>query len=79
MSIIGSSDSVKVENWYSAARYRTEEFHTADGQMLLESQVQNLVDAMASFALPAAGQTALPADYRTALAPTLAANWQPAG
>jgi len=43
---------------------------------LLDSQVQNLVSAMAGFAPPAAGQTTLPANYASSLAPTLAANWQ---
>ncbi|MBA3588948.1 MAG: hypothetical protein H0W38_05005 [Methylibium sp.] len=79
MSIIGGGDSMRIENWYSDALYRSEQFHTSDGRMLLDSQVQNLVDAMASFAPPAPGQTTLPSDYRTALAPTIAANWQPQG
>jgi hypothetical protein len=38
--------------------------------------VQNLVNAMAAFAPPAAGQSTLPAAYATALTPVLAANWQ---
>lgn len=48
----------------------------ANGQQLLETQVQNLVQAMAVFAPPAAGQTTLPESYSTALAPVIAANWQ---
>jgi hypothetical protein len=43
---------------------------------LIDSNVENLVNAMASFAPPAAGQTTLPTDYQTSLAPVLAANWQ---
>jgi hypothetical protein len=31
---------------------------------------------MAAFAPPAAGQTTLPDDYRTALQPVIAANWK---
>ena len=46
------------------------------GIMMLDSQVQNLVNAMAAFAPPAAGQSTLPAAYATALTPVLAANWQ---
>jgi hypothetical protein len=30
---------------------------------------------MAAFAPPAAGQTSLPSDYQSALAPVIAANW----
>jgi hypothetical protein len=44
--------------------------------MLLGSQVENLVQAMAAFAPPAVGQTTLPQNYRDQLAPVIAANWQ---
>lgn len=79
VSIIGTGDSMQVANWYSASGYRTEEFHTSDGKVLLESHVQNFVDAMAAFAPPAMGQTTLPSNHQSALASTIAANWQPAG
>ena len=49
---------------------------TADGKMLLDSQVDALVSAMASFAPPPAGQITLPADYQAALNPVIAANWK---
>jgi hypothetical protein len=57
-------------------QYHVEQFKTSDGKTLLDSQVQNLVSAMAGFAPPAAGQTTLSASYATALAPVIAANWQ---
>ena len=62
-------------DWYLGSRYQVEQFKTSDGKNLLDSQVQNLVQAMASFAPPAAGQTTLPDNYRTSLQPTIAANW----
>ena len=43
---------------------------------LLESQVDVLVQAMAAFAPPGAGQTTLPSNYQQALAAVLAVNWQ---
>jgi len=43
--------------------------------VLLNTQVEALVQAMASFAPPAMGQTSLTATQQTLLAPTLAANW----
>ena len=76
VSIIGASDKFNISNWYSGAANHVEQFKTSDGKPLLDSQVQNLVSAMAAFAPPAAGQTTLPANYATALAPVLAANWQ---
>jgi Ca2+-binding RTX toxin-like protein len=76
-SIVGTDDKFIISNWYLGAQYRVEEFKTTDGsKTLLASQVQNLVNAMASFSPPAAGQTTLPSNYSTALAPVIAANWQ---
>ncbi|OZA23872.1 MAG: hypothetical protein B7X93_11800, partial [Hydrogenophilales bacterium 17-61-9] len=76
-SIIGTDDRLLIQDWYLGNAYRVEEFKTTDGNMtLLSSQVENLVSAMASFAPPAAGETALPANYQDALAGVIAANWQ---
>ena len=76
VSVIGSTDKMTVSNWYLGDAYHVEQFKTSDGKTLLDSQVQNLVNAMAAFAPPAAGQSTLPAAYATALTPVLAANWQ---
>jgi Ca2+-binding RTX toxin-like protein len=74
-SIIGTTDKLTLENWYLGAGYHVEQFQTADGRLLLDSRVENLVQAMAAFAPPAAGQTSLPPTYQDALAPVIAANW----
>lgn len=76
VSVIGTSDSFTVKDWYLGSHYHVEQFKTADGKTLLDGQVQNLVQAMASFAPPAAGQTTLPESYATALNGVIAANWQ---
>jgi hypothetical protein len=77
MSVIGSSDKTTVKDWYLGTANHVEQFKTSDGaKTLLDSNVQNLVNAMASFAPPAAGQSTLPQNYQTALAPVIAANWQ---
>ncbi|HGY1015931.1 TPA: calcium-binding protein [Aeromonas salmonicida subsp. smithia] len=75
VSIVGTSDKIVVDNWYSGSQYQIEVFQAADNQMLLNSQVENLVQAMAAFTPPAAGQTSLQQDYHDALTPVLAANW----
>ncbi|MBB3178464.1 calcium-binding protein [Variovorax sp. Sphag1AA] len=81
VSIIGTNDKVSVRFFdleYTGATpfpYHIEQFKTSDGRTLLDSQVQNLVNAMASFAPPAAGQTTLPANYQAGLNPVIAANW----
>jgi Ca2+-binding RTX toxin-like protein len=75
VSIIGTTDTLTVSNWYLSSQYHVEQFKTADGKLLLDSQVQNLVNAMAAFAPPAAGQSNLGGSTASALAPVLAANW----
>lgn len=76
VSIIGTTDKFTITDWYLGSEHHVEQFTTSYGQTLLDSQVQNLVQAMAAFAPPAAGQTSLPSDIATALAPVLAASWQ---
>jgi Ca2+-binding RTX toxin-like protein len=75
VSVIGTGDRFTVTNWYAGSDNHVEQFRSGDGRVLLDSQVENLVQAMAGFAPPAAGQTTLPPDYQASLAPTLAANW----
>ena len=76
MSIIGSTDKSTISNWYSGSANHVEQFMTSDGKLLLDKQVDLLVQAMAAFAPPKAGQTSLPPDYQTALNPVIAANWK---
>jgi Ca2+-binding RTX toxin-like protein len=76
VSIIGTTDAFTVKDWYLGSQYHVEQFKTNNGQTLLDSQVQNLVQAMAAFSPPAAGETTLPADYAATLTPVIAANWQ---
>lgn len=76
VSIIGTTDKFTISNWYLGNQYHVEQFKTSDGKTLLDSQVQNLVSAMAAFAPPPPGQTTLTAAQQTAMAPVIAANWQ---
>jgi trimeric autotransporter adhesin len=76
LGIVGTVDKLTVSNWYLGSQYHVEQFKTADGKTLLDSQVQNLVNAMASIVPPPLGQTSLSAAQATALSPVIAANWQ---
>ncbi len=76
VSIIGTSDKVTINNWYSSGAYRVEQFETANGQSLVDSQVQNLVNAMAAFGVPAGSEGNLTTEQRQQLDVVLAANWQ---
>ncbi|MBX8489549.1 calcium-binding protein [Pseudomonas cichorii] len=76
VSIIDTNDKVLVSNWYAANNYQVDQFKTADGKTLLDSQVQNLVDSMASFGVDAGAERNLTAAQQTQLEAVLAANWQ---
>jgi Ca2+-binding RTX toxin-like protein len=75
VSLIGTSDKVTVQNWYGSPAFHVEQFRTADGQVLRDTQVNQLVSAMAAFAPPPAGQTTLTAAYQAALHPVIATSW----
>ncbi|WP_224770990.1 calcium-binding protein [Pseudomonas sp. FEN] len=82
VSVIGTADKVTVSKWsfWGAGSWEKaqhiEQFRTADGKVLLENQVDQLVNAMAAFAPPAAGQVLLPQNYKDALNTVIASNWQ---
>lgn len=76
VSVIGTTDKATVQNWYTSNAYHVEQFKSSDGKTLLDSQVANLVSAMASMTPPAAGQTTLPQNYQDQLSAVLAANWK---
>jgi ABC-type taurine transport system ATPase subunit len=76
VSILGATDKVTISGWYGGSDHHVETFKLANGQRLLDGQVQTLVQAMAAFAQPPAGQTTLPPRYASSLQPVIAANWQ---
>ena len=77
LSIHGSTDHVMIQNWYASSANRTETIQAGNGQALLSTQVDQLIQAMAGFT----AQTGLtwdqaidqrPQDVQT----VLAASWQ---
>ncbi|MBK8071103.1 MAG: putative Ig domain-containing protein [Ramlibacter sp.] len=76
VSIVGTADKVRLTNWYLGDPYQVEVFRLANGQQLLDSQVQQLVQAMSAFSPPPVGQTSLTPSQLAALSPVIAANWQ---
>ncbi|MEC4890332.1 MAG: calcium-binding protein, partial [Nitrospira sp.] len=77
LAIHGSTDYVTIQNWYTSTSNQTETIQAGDGQTLLNSQVDQLIQAMATFSQ----QTGLtwdqaidqrPQDVQT----VLAASWQ---
>ena len=76
VSTIGTTDKISITGWYAATGASIEEFRMADGRVLLGSNVQKLVQAMAGLTPPPLGQLTLPAGTAATLAPVLAQNWR---
>jgi Ca2+-binding RTX toxin-like protein len=74
VSLIGTADKATVQAWYSGSQNQIEQIKVS-GKTLLNTDVEKLVQAMAVFVPPVSGQTTLPTNYQTALAPVIAANW----
>jgi hypothetical protein len=64
-----------VVNWYLGSANHIEQIKTTDGKTLLDTQVDNLVNAMAAFAVPATGTLTLAANYQATLLPVINGNW----
>ena len=73
---LGSSDTLTIESWYVKAQYRVERLETSSGAMLLEGQVQQLVEAMAAFTLPAGGELIPGSAVAEEVLPVIASSWQ---
>jgi len=77
LTIHGSSDQITVQNWYVGTRDQIETIQAGNGQILLSTQVDQLIQAMAGFTQ----QTGLTWDQAIAQQPqqvqaVLAASWQ---
>ncbi|NGZ98294.1 MAG: hypothetical protein CV089_19580 [Nitrospira sp. WS110] len=77
VAIYGTSDQVTIENWYLGEAHQVETIQTGNGQILLNTQVDQLIHAMAAFT----EQTGLSWDQAIDQRPqdvqaVLAASWQ---
>ncbi len=49
IAVYGSTDQVTVQNWYGGTSHQVETIQAGNGQTLVSTQVNQLIDAMASF------------------------------
>ena len=75
VAVIGTTTKALVKNWFGGAANQIEEIRAGDGKVLLNTEVQNLVSAMAAFSTRPAGSTSLTVPEQAALTGVLAANW----
>jgi len=78
VSVIGTNDKVTISNWYNGASNHVERIQVSDGHYLLDSQVEQLVQAMAGMTPPPLGQTNLTTEQHQQLDSVYATTWQTA-
>ncbi|GAB5451396.1 MAG: hypothetical protein Hals2KO_17240 [Halioglobus sp.] len=77
VDVVGSNERATVEDWYANSDAQLDSF-MADDFILLRNQVDQLVTAMAIFAVPQGTGAVISEDTRLLLEPTLTAVWQAA-
>jgi Ca2+-binding RTX toxin-like protein len=76
ISLVGTDDAVTIDNWFQGQSRQVERIVAGTGRSLLAAEVNALVNAMAAFTPPAAGQLVLGQQTAEQLRPTLAAVWR---
>jgi hypothetical protein len=74
IQILGSKDTVTVQNWFAGSANQVEKITASDGKSLSASKVQALVNAMASFT-PPADAASLPTNTPAAVTKLVASSW----
>jgi Ca2+-binding RTX toxin-like protein len=78
LRVLNDTGSVTIDGWYTDESRQIERIETADGLVLLAADVDRLVDAMSTFGGGGAGESLTALTAIPALAPVIAAAWQPA-
>ncbi|MGH8054436.1 MAG: M10 family metallopeptidase C-terminal domain-containing protein [Stenotrophomonas sp.] len=77
ISVIGTNDSVTVADFFARRKDILDFIDVGNGKSLDTANIDKLVDAMAAFAPPPLGQTALSQEYQLALGAVLDSVWLP--
>lgn len=75
IDVMDSTDSITVQDWYANSAQQLDAIQ-AGSSVLYANQVDNLVNAMAAFGIPAGGEVNLIQSQRDQLNSVIAANWQ---
>lgn len=76
IGLVGTEDRVTVSNWYYGNSYSIDTIE-AGGYAVAETQVAQMVQALAAVGAPAGVNGQWTEEQRESLAPVLAAHWQP--
>ncbi|TQV80813.1 Ig-like domain-containing protein [Denitrobaculum tricleocarpae] len=77
VSVLGTTDEVVFENWYTDPARTVDKIEASDGSVLMEAQIDLLVNAMASFTpSDGTGGGVTSGSLPQSVADVIAANWQ---
>jgi Ca2+-binding RTX toxin-like protein len=76
ISIVGTTDKVSIDGWFSASANRVESITVDGGKSLAAGKVSALVNAMAAFQPPAVGATSMAPEVQAKLSKLLASSWR---
>lgn len=77
VNLVGSDDQVTINNWYNSDYYQLDQIEVGSS-VLLNNQVDQLVSAMASYAVPSGVGNVVPQDVSDGLQPILVESWRTA-
>ena len=75
VDVLGSPESLTVQGWFNGATNQVDSF-SANGLTLSNSGVAHLVQAMAAYPAPSAGQTSYTAQEQQTLIPLVTSSWK---
>jgi Ca2+-binding RTX toxin-like protein len=78
INVADPDNSVTVQNWYSGASYKVESIQSG-GMELVHTQMDQLIQALASFGAPAGVDGGWTEEQKEALQPIIATYWHPLG
>ena len=78
VNVADNGNSVTIENWYSGTSYRVESIQSG-GMELVHTQMDQLIQALASFGAPAGVDGGWTEEQKEALQPIIATYWQSVG
>ena len=76
LSFVGTQDNITIKDWYIGSANQVDTIALSTGQVLIAGDVQQLVNAMAQFSVPALGQTSLTTEQHQALDSIIATVWK---
>ncbi len=76
ITILGTKDTVVLKDWYGDVSKRVDQLALQGGQVLLSSDVEQLVNAMQAFNIDPSANSSLPTAVSNALDAVIAAVWK---